>query len=171
MNTLVARYRHEQVRSRLVSRYAAKAPALDTNLAEAAAKKALARFNENKKTFEALKRLGDDVHSKKYSEGYGKLFHNGGEAVKAAREIVGKHEGDVATLKGRAKKNLEATLQWIDDRVRNWNYTKSDMMQVSREDRLSNVYAAAQQLEAALRGLPAVLQGKEEALDESWRES
>jgi hypothetical protein len=167
--SLVSRFRQEQARTRLASRYAAaKAPAFDTGAAEAAATKAEARYKANHKTQQALKK--GDPHDKAYRDGYGKLFKSGDEGAKAAGEIVRKYEDDLAQLKGAKKQLLQAALTWLDDRVRNWNHTKSDMGSFSRNARLGDVYAAAQQLEAALRGFPSVLQGKEEPLDESWRD-
>lgn len=152
-------------------RYAAasKKPELDVTLAEAEEKKAEKRFDENRQNFKDLKKLGM-ANRDKYGKGVQKLVANGDKAAKAAQDLYSKYQGEGGALKGKAKRSFDAALEWLDDCVNKWERYKNDFGAGSAEERLANQYAAAQQLEASLKGLPNALRGKEEPLDESWRD-
>lgn len=150
-------------RRRLLTRYAAEV--MDLSAAEAAAKKAEKRFEENHKAFKALKKPKGDRSSKDLDV----IIKNGNEAVTAAKALISRYEAGDKALKGKAKKNYNAGLDWLATCVDKWRHASSGGGETIRENRIGNTYAGAQQLEAALRGLPASLRGKEEALDDSWR--
>lgn len=149
---------------RLAVRYAAEG----FDLADSFAKKAEKRFEENKDLFSAMKKMKGE--REKYGKSYDKLLRNGNEASVAAQALIREYDGKSGGLKGKAKRAYDSALEWLDDCVRTWGRSSNDFGAGSAEARLANTYAAAQQLEAALRGLPDALRGKEKPLDESWRE-
>jgi len=162
----VQSFQAASLRRRVALRYAASNP-LDLSLAEAFAKKAEKRFEENKRIYQSMKKLRGD--REKYGKGYDRLLKNGNEASIAAQAVIRKYEGGSGKLKGQAKRAYDAALEWLDICVSFWGQYSNDFGAGSAEERLSNTYAGAQKLEAALKKLPEALQGKDEPLDESWR--
>lgn len=148
---------------------ASKKPELDLSLAEAEGQKAEKRLDENRHNFKDLKKLGMSDRDK-YGKGVQKLVANGDQAAKAAETLYAKYHGKGDTLKGKAKRSFDSALEWLDVCVNQWQRYKNDFGAGSSAERLANQYASAQQLEAALKGLPSSLKGQEKALDESWRD-
>jgi len=140
---------------------------VDYGPAEHAGTAAKARFEDNKKTFQSIKKLPSK--DKKWLKGYKDIETAGHKAAEAAKDLLKKYEPLADTLKGNAKREHNAMLDWTDHLVQNWNHTK-DSFGGSSEDRLANLYAGAQQLEAALRNWPKMLKGDDAELDESWRD-
>lgn len=154
------------LRRRVAVRYAAEG-SLDISLAERSKKDAEKRFEDSKKTFQAMKSLKGQ--REQYGKSYGKLVRNGNLASVAAEALIRKYE-DANTLKGKAKRVYNSGLTWLAECVVAWDRSSNDFGAGSAEERLANMYAALQKLEASIRGLPSALRGKEEPLDESWRE-
>jgi hypothetical protein len=61
-------------------------------------------------------------------------------------------------------------VQWLNVCIGQWRQLSGfSSLGGSASEMQSNIYAGAQQLNAALRALPQSLQGTEVTLDESWR--
>lgn len=164
---ITQRLQHERMCRRVAARFSLGS---DDSEAEREAREALQRFNANKALFQELRKLGLK-DKRKYGQGVDRLRKNGDKAQKVAEETIRKYEDGGKSLKGQAKRAYEAGLQWLDICIREWKTYRDDWGATSSEERLSNLYGGAQKLEAALRGVPNWLQGKDEPLDESWRES
>ncbi len=163
----VQSFQHAALRRRVAVRYAAEA-GLDLDVAQNFAKQAEKRYEENKRLFQEMKKMRG--YDDKYSKSFDKLSKNGDRASIAAQALIRQYAGKSGSLKGKAKQAFDSGLEWLGSCVRFWGRYSNDFGAGSAVERLANSYAAAQQLEAALRGMPAALQGKEEPLDDSWRE-
>jgi hypothetical protein len=160
-------FQHAALRRRVAMRYAAEL-AIDLDLAETFAKQAAKRYEGNKRIFQAMKKMRGQ--QEKYGQSFEKLLKNGNTASVSAQALIHKYSGQSGLFKGKSKKIFESGLEWLGSCVRFWGRYSNDYGAGSAEERLANSYAAAQQLESAIRGIPAALQGKEEPLDDSWRE-
>ncbi len=164
---LVRLFKHEQLKDRVISRYAAEG--LDTASAEAAAKKSKTRWDENLRTFKELK--GKGLDREKYGKGYQKLVANGEEAVKAIQDVAQKYHGSERKLRGEPRRQLGAAYKMFAYSIQQWSmWGKDDMSNPTAENRLANTYALAQQMESYLKAFPDLLKGLEVAIDDSWRE-
>ncbi len=164
---LVRLFKHEQLKDRLLSRFAAEG--IDTAAAEAAAKKAKTRWDENLRTFKAMKSKGLD--RKKYGSGYQKLVDNGKEAVASIQAVAQKYQGAERSLRGEPRRQLSAAFKMFAYSIQQWSmWGENDFSNQSSENRLANTYALAQQMESYLKAFPDLLKGLEVAIDDSWRE-
>lgn len=164
---LVRLFKHEQLKDRVLSRFAAEG--VDVSFAETAAKKSKSRWEDNLRTFKELK--GKGLDRGKYGKGYQKLVDNGEEAVKALRAVAQQYEGSDRKLRGEARRQLKAAFQMMAYGLQQWSmWGKNDMSNQSSENRLANTYAYAQQMESYLKAFPDLLKGLEVAIDDSWRD-
>lgn len=164
---LVRLFKHEQLKDRLLSRFAAEG--IDSAAAEAAAKKSKTRWDENLRTFKTLKTKGLD--RKKYGDGFQKLVDNGKAAVQAINDVAHKYQGAERSLRGEPRRQLSAAFKLMAYGVQQWSmWGEADFSNPSSENRLANTYAYAQQMESYLKALPDLLKGLEVAIDDSWRE-
>jgi len=143
-------------------------PEIDAGPAEHASSAAKARFEDNKKTFQSIKKLPSK--DKKWLKGYKDIEAAGTKAADAAKAMLKQYANMADGQKGNAKRQREAMLDYTDHMIQNWHRTK-DSFGGSSEERLANLYAGAQQLEAGLQALPKMLKGDNDvAIDDSWRE-
>lgn len=164
---LVRLFKHEKSKERLLSRFAAEK--IDLSVAEAAAKKAKSRWDENLRTFKTLKVRGLD--RKKYGDGFQKLVDNGKAAVAAIHEVAQKYQQAERSLRGEPRRQLSAAFGMMEYSVQQWSaWGEADFSNPSSENRLANTYASAQQMESYLKALPDLLKGLEVIIDDSWRE-
>jgi len=144
-------------------------PKVDLSEAESAASASKSRFDDNKRTFERLKKLKD---GKDFDRGYSEIYEAGEKAADAAEKAVKKYEGMLDSLRGRAKKEVQGMLDLLEQSVREWNGNKFDhVKEKDKRRQLPNTYGYAQKLESQLRALPEVLKGNYDVqIDDSWRE-
>lgn len=151
----------------MISRFAAEG--IDTSAAEAAARKSKTRWDDNLRTFKAMKVKGLD--RKKYGEGYQKLVDNGKEAVEAIKAVAQKYHGAEQSLRGEPRRQLLAAFKMFAYSIQQWSmWGEGDFSNPSAENRLANTYALAQQMESYLKAFPDLLKGLEVAIDDSWRD-
>jgi hypothetical protein len=164
---LVRLFKHARQKDRLLARFAAEG--VDTSVAEAEARKARTRWDENLKLFKFLKTRGLD--RKKYGDGFQKLVDNGQEAVAAIKAVAHKYHGVERSLRGEPRRQLSATFGMLAYSVQHWEmWGPNDATNPSSENRLANTYAYAQQMESYLKALPDLLKGLEVVIDDSWRD-
>lgn len=156
---IVTRFRLACLQQRVIERFAAGP--LDLKAAEAESAKAEARYKQNAKAFADLKKGADSVKAGKLID---KLLDNGNAAERAAKVMISTYS---RSARGPVAK---AAMQWLNECIRQWRqYSGFGSLGGSASEMQSNIYAGAQQLEAALKNIDRSLKGEDVMLDESWR--